>query len=329
MKITRRTALIGAPLASVLAMPAIRAANAAEAITYLYPAPSFLPAFVPHRLAESRGYFAAAGLTVTTQTGRGGADVAKQVGVGNMDIGGGMGETSMIVRANGVPVKGIAVLGGKSLYQIAARQSLGIKSIADLRGKKVGVIGYQDTGYFALLGTLSSLGIHKTDLQIQAVGPAGMTQLMIAESLDAIAAVPEWGVMIEDAGIKLDYFPIDGILPSMAQAVVASDDIIAKRPQALKGFVGALLKSVRACAADPAAAAKDFVAITPQQAGKEAEIEAILRRYAANVWPVANPADLGRFDPERLAKIQKIYVDNELIEKAVPVPELYTNEFVG
>lgn len=324
MNITRRTALVGA-----LAMPAIRVASAAEPLTYLYPAPSFLPAFVPHRLAESRGYFAAAGLAVTTQTGRGGADVAKQVGVGNMDLGGGMGETSMIVRANGVPVKGVALLGGKSLYQIAVRQSLGLKSIADLRGKKVGVIGYQDTGYFDLLGTLSVLGIHKADLQIQAVGPAGMTQLMIAGSLDAIASVPEWGVMIEDAGTKLDYFPIDGIIPSMAQAVVASDSIIAKRPKAIKAFVGALLRSVRECAKDPAAAAKDFAAITPQQAGKEAQIERILRRYAANVWAVAKPADLGRFDPQRLAKMQKIYLANELIEKAVPIPELYTNEFVG
>ena len=31
----------------------------------------------------------------------------------------------------------------------------------------------------------------------------------------------------------------------------------------------------------------------------------------------------------RMATVQKFYVDNNIIQKAVPVEELYTNEFVG
>ena len=108
MVLTRRAALGG-----LLAAPAIRAARAAEPVTYLFPAPSFLPAFVPHQLAMKRGYFAAAGLAVTFQTGRGGADAAKQVAVGNADLGGGVGETAMIVRPNGLPVRGVALLGDR------------------------------------------------------------------------------------------------------------------------------------------------------------------------------------------------------------------------
>jgi NitT/TauT family transport system substrate-binding protein len=324
MTATRRTIL-----ATLLAAPMIRRARAAEPVSYLFPAPSFLPAFVPHRLAEARGYYAAQGLAVTFQTGRGGADAAKQVAVGNVDLGGGVGETSMIVRANGLPVRGVALLGGKSLYQVAARQEAGIKGLADLRGRKIGVIGYQDTGYYTLLGVLASFGIHKTDAKIEAVGPAGMTQLMIAGSLDAIMAVPEWGVTIEGAGTKLDYFPVDAVIPSMAQAVLASDAIIQKRPQVVRGFVTAVLHALRDCQQDPAAAARDFVAAVPQQAGKEAEIEVIIRRYAKDVWPTDPPADLGRFDPKRLLKVQHSYIENDVIQTAVPVEELFSNDFVS
>jgi NitT/TauT family transport system substrate-binding protein len=325
MPITRRVFAAG-----LIAAPAlVGRAFAAEQVTYLFPAPAVLPAFVPHHLAQQRGYFTAEGLSVVFQTGRGGADVAKQVAVGNADLGGGVGETTMIVRPNGLAVRGVALLGGRPIFQVASRKAANIKALADLRGKKVGVIAYQDTGYYALLGVLAASGLKKSDLEIQAVGPAGVTQLMISGSLDAIMAVPDWSDAIESAGIPLDFFPIDDVFPAMAQAVLASDETIKKKPQAVGGVVRAILHAVRDCIADPAAAARDFVAAVPQQAGKEAEVERIVRRYASETYRTDPPSALGRFDPERLRKVEKFYVDNAIIPTAAPIEELYTNEFVG
>jgi ABC-type nitrate/sulfonate/bicarbonate transport system substrate-binding protein len=82
----------------------------AEDVTYLLPAPPFLPAFAPWMLAKARGYYKDEGLNVKFQTARGGVDVAKQVGAGNAVIGGGLGDTPVIVRPNGIPVKAVAVL---------------------------------------------------------------------------------------------------------------------------------------------------------------------------------------------------------------------------
>jgi len=325
MKITRRTAIGG-----LLATAAIRPAFAAPAqMTYLFPAPAFLPAFMPFQVAKKRGYFEANNLAVTFQTGRGGADVAKQVAVGNVDLGGGVGETSMIVRPNDLPVRGVAQLGQRSLFQLATRKDVNVKTIPDLRGKKLGVIGYQDTGYYALLAVLAANNIKRTELEIQAVGPAGVTQLMIAKSLDGIMAVPEWADTIETAGIPLDYFEVDKTFPAMAQAILASDKIIKERPEVVRGFVKAVMQGMRDCMSDPAAAARDFVAAVPQHAGKEAVMERILRRYVANVYRTEPPSALGTFDPKRLATVQKFYLENQIIQTAVPVNDLYTNDFLS
>lgn len=305
-----------------------RAAAATEKLTYLFPAPLFLPAFVPHHLAQARGYFRDEGVEVAFQVGRGGADVAKQVALGNAEIGGGSGDTSMIVRANGLPVRAVALLGGRSLYQIATRKDRAITALAQLRGKRVGVIAYQDSGYYALLGALAGSGIHKGDLQIEAVGAAGMTQLMISGDLDGITATPDWADAIESAGVPLDYLPFEQSFPAMAQAVLTSDKMIAERPAAVRGVVHAILRGVADCIKDPAAAAVDFCKAVPQQAGKEAEIKRILGRYVTQVYPVAQPGDLGRFDPERLRVIQKFYLENGIIQVAVPIEELYSNAFV-
>ena len=324
MKITRRTALGG-----LIAAAAVRPAFAApEKITYLFPAPSFLPAFLPSQLALKRGYYAKNNVEVTFQTGKGGADVAQQVGAGNADLGGGLGETSMIVRPNGLPVRAVAQLGSHPLFQVAARKESNIKSLKDLKGKKLGVIGYQDTSYYALLAVLAANGLKRDDLEVQAVGPAGVTQLMIAKSLDGIMAVPEWTDAIESAGVALDTYEIESIFPAMAQAILTSDKLVKERPAAVGGFVKAVIQAMRDCMADPAAAAKDYVAAVPQHAGKEAVMERILRRYVTQIYATTPDSALGTFDPARMKKVQDFYVANNIIKSAVPIEDLYTNQFV-
>ena len=325
MKITRRTALGG-----LIATAAIRPSFAAvEKVTYLFPAPSFLPAFLPFQLALKRGYYTKNNVEVTFQTGKGGADVAQQVGAANVDIGGGLGETSMIVRPNGLPVRAVAQLGSHPLFTLVTRKDIGVKGFADLKGRKLGVIGYQDTGYYALLAVLAAGGLKRDDLEIQAVGPAGVTQLMIAKSLDGIMAVPEWAVAIEEGGVALDYFPIEKTFPAMAQAILASDDVIKKRPEAVGGFVKAVMQAVRDSMQDPAAAVKDYVAAVPQHTGKEKTIETILNRYVKDVYATTPASALGTFDPKRIKTVQDFYVSNKIIQSAVPVDDLYTNQFVS
>jgi NitT/TauT family transport system substrate-binding protein len=324
MVISRRAVVGGIAGAAVW-----RPARAAEQMTYLLPAPASLPAFVPFQLAQKRGYFAANGLTVTFQTGRGGADVAKQVGAGNAELGGGVGETSMIVRPNGLPIRAVALLGQRPLFELVMRKAANVKTLQDLRGKKIGVSSYQDTGYYALLAVLAANGIKRTELEIQQVGFAGVTDLMIAQSLDGIMAVPEWPDAIESAGVALDYFPTDRIFPAMAQAIMASDKIVKEKPELVRGCVKAVLQAVRDCIADPAASTRDYVTAVPQHAGKEDQIERILRRYVTEVYHTEPPSALGRFDPERMRTVQKFYLDNNIIQTAIPIEDLYTNEFIG
>lgn len=304
-------------------------AHAQEKVIYLFPAPDFLPAFAPFQLAKSKGYYKAEGLDVEFQVGKGGADVAKQVAVGNADLGGGIGDTPLIVRANGLTVKGVALLGGQSLTAIYVRKDAGVKSLADLKGKNVGVLAFQDTTYYNFLAALASVGLTKDDVSIQAVGPAGVVQLMIAGSVQAISGVPEWAAAIEAANVPLDRYGIDQVFPAMAQAILASDKAIKERPKAVKGFVTATLKAVVEIMADPEKASKEYVAAVPQHAGKEKAMEAIMRRYTEQVYAPAKGLKLGQFDADRMAKVQKFYLDSKIVEIAVPVAETFSNEFIN
>lgn len=321
MKITRRTAISGLLATAV----AGRSYAAGEKITYLFPGPSNLPAFIPEQLALKRGYFSANKLDVVFQTVPGGAEVAKHVGAGNAQLGRGVGETPMIVRPNGIAIRAVAQLGSHSPYQIAVRQELNIKKITDLRGKKIGVNSYQDSGYYALLAVLAINGIQRSEVMIQAVGPAGISQLMIAKSLDGIMAVPEWSDLIESSGTALNYFKIDNDFPAFAPATLTSEKLIKERPEIVRGFVQAVLHAVRDCIEDPASVAKDCVTFMPQS---QAQIERVLRRYVTDIYQTNPPSALGTFDPKQLKTVQDFYLKNKIINSAVPIEDLYTNEFV-
>jgi len=301
-------------------------AVAAEAVTYLFPAPASLPAFGPIQLAKGKGYFAAAGLDVTFAVGRGGVDVAKQVGAGNAPLGGIVGDSPIVVRQNGVPIKTVALFGGKGFMQLVVRADSGVAKPADLKGKTVTVMSYQDTTYYALLGLLASAGLSQDDVNIEAAGPVGVWQAVAAGKSVGMAGVPDWIPAVQAAGVQVKILPTDEFFPHMAQAVAASDAIIKDKPELVRSFVKAALHGMKDIMDDPDKAAADFVKFVPEWTGKENQVKEAFAYYDKLVYP--GQKVLGAVDPERMAKLQDFYLAKGIIQKKSPVDELFTNQFV-
>src|SRR5260370_29494988 len=135
MKISRRLRMAGGSAFGLGVVNARAFSQTPEKVTYLFPAPPILPAFGPIQLAQGKGYFTAAGLDVSFAVGRGGVDVAKQVGAGNAPLGGIVADGPIMVRGNGVPVKIVAVFGGKGFMQLVGREDSGIEKRAELKGR--------------------------------------------------------------------------------------------------------------------------------------------------------------------------------------------------
>ena len=307
--------------ASFAAVPA----QSAEKVNYLLPAPGFLPAFAPWQLAKHKGYYAAEGLEVSFQRAKGGVDVAKQVGVGNAPIGGGIGDTSILVRPNGIPVRSVALLGGGSLVQLVARADRNINKVEDLKGKTITVMSYQDTTFFASQGILASRGLTRNDANIQAAGPQGVWKLFVEGKADAMMGVPDWIGIAYGAKVKLKIFNAQDYFPSMAQAILASDDMISKNPKLIQGLVRATLKGLKDIMDNPDAAAAEYVKAVPRW--KVAPMASTFKLYNKFTYP--GQAVLGAMDEKKLTELQDFYHKAGFIKKKSPVTDLYTNQFVN
>jgi NitT/TauT family transport system substrate-binding protein len=326
MTIKTRLAALG--LTTALIASAVPRAQAAEKVTYLLPAPAALIAFAPWMLAKHLKYYDDAGYDVEFQVARGGVDVAKQVGAGNAVIGGALGDTSMIVRPNGVPVKSVGVMGGGALTVVVARKDRGISKLEDLKGKTVTVLAFQDTTYYAFLGALASVNLKKSDVNAEAAGPAGITSLVIAGKADACACVPDWEIMVRDGlgAANTISFPTLDYFPSMSQAIIAADDVIKSKPQLVKGLVQATIKGMKFIMDEPKKAAAAYAEAVPSWKGKEGDVERILMNFTDRTYKGQKTP--GEMDESRLTKLQDFYVKEGIVPKAVPLAELYTNQFI-
>ena len=68
------------------------------------------------------------------------------------------------------------------------------------------------------------------------------------------------------------------------------------------------------------------MSFVPDWKGKEKGVHYAFQMYAKDVYP--GQAALGEVDAARLGKLQDFYLSKGFIQKATPVNELYTNEFV-
>jgi len=296
-----------------------------EPITYLLPAPQNLPDFAPWMLAKHLGYFEQEGLDVSFMAAKGGADVAKQLGAGNALVGGANGDTAIIVRANGVPVKTVAVLGSGTQFVVASHAHAPITEPAQLKGKTITVPTYAHSAHYILLGTLRRAGLTRDDADIQAAGFTGAWQLFAAGKAQAMAEGPGLIALAEEAGAKVVWMSPEKSFPSMGQAILASDAAIEHNPDLVQRLVRATLRGMKLIMTDMDAAVDAYMQAVPSYAGREAYIRRVFDLYNRNMY--ADQKVPGWIDEARVAAVQAYYVREGVASRAVP--DVYTNQFVG
>lgn len=319
-------AMLGGAGSSALAQSAAPAAAPLKEVTFLLAAPPGELAFAPFMLAQSKGYYAQEGLKIRWITVAGGAAVGKQLAAGNGDIGDALGDTPIILRNNGINVKGVALMGGHPLHQFITRTDRRILQASDLKGKTLSVMSYEDTSFFVSLGILSAGKLTRSDVTVTAGGPAGVWQDVASGRADALVGPPENAARIEATGVKVIQRPTDTLTPGMGQAIIASDKAIASDPETIRKFVKATMRAMAEIEKDPVGTSKAYVDAVPSYAGKLDMVTEVLTYYAKYVFP--SKLRPGEFDPAIVEYVQKSYVDKKVVRASLPVDSLYTNQFI-
>lgn len=295
-----------------------------DPFVYLLPAPKEAIVFAPFLLAEFDGHFAREGLAVRfEQVAGGGAKVGEALAAGRGDAGGALGDTPLILRAKDIDVQGVALLGRHSFLTLIHMRTL-VLDASSLRGKALGVPSFQDVSYYALKAFLQQHGLTPGDVTVRAAPPAELIDALGKGELHAIVGTVDWGVKAERGGVSLCYRPLDPYYPALAQAIMASDAHIARRPEAIRRFVRAVLAAMDDIVRDPDGAASRYLQRTSQADFDIDEVKRVFRLLATHVYG----ARAGRFDPQVMARAAVATAQEGLVPAGIDARPSYTNQFI-
>ena len=201
-------------------------------------------------VAEAEKLFSKAGINVTVQKFDSGRSVRDAMVAGRIDLGS-LGAAPFVVGAakGGLSALGTVAYAGGTLAVVASKKS-GIKSVAELKGKKVASQVGSETDHVFLNVIAPSFGLSKADLQMINVKFHDHVSAMAAGSVDAFAGVEPFPSVAEVEGIGTiltDYSKFD-IVPLM---LAVQKSLIDTRPNDLVAFLKGWLVAVRMFKEEP------------------------------------------------------------------------------
>ncbi len=214
---------------------------AADKVIISYSSRSY--AFLPAQVAVAKGFFKDENLdplliqmrSQVTVPALISGEVHYTLSFGNI-IGGAM---------QGLPFKILAVLTDKPLHSILGRPE--IKSIADLRGKRIGTQRIGGSDHLAAEAILQAKGIDLKDVQFVTLGgdEPVRTEILKKGLVDAICTVPPGPVRLAREGYNILGGPKDLKIGSPISAVAVTDIRLKNNREETKKVLRAVLRGLR------------------------------------------------------------------------------------
>jgi NitT/TauT family transport system substrate-binding protein len=262
----------------------------------------------PFFLAIDKGYFKAEGLDVTIDAATGGsAEAIKRVAAGGYDMG--VSDINLLIKdrdGNGTPTKAVFMVFDRPCYAIIARKSRGIGTPKDLEGKKLGTsVDSQATAAWPIFAQVNGIDVGK--VMIEDVGLPVREPMLAAGEIDAATGCSfEVYVDLQDCGVP----PEDLVLLPYADhgvvlygdAIVASPNFAAEKPEAVRAFLRAYVAALRDTVRDPALAIESALR-RGDDLKKNVELQRLRMAIRDNILtPAVATRGYGGIDPDRFAE---------------------------
>ena len=254
--------------------------------------------FAPFYLAQQAGYYRAAGVEVTFEN-KIDPDLVTLVGQGALDVGVADGTSVIPAVSQGIPIRYVTTIYGTYPSIVFAKASSGIKTAADLAGKKVGIPGRYGSSWIMLQALLASVGLAPdVDVTIVEYPDFGQGVAVQQGAVDAATGFSNnEPVQLELSGADAVVLQVDDIVALPGPGLIVGTATLDAKKDAVAAFANATLKAMFEIAADPTKGLDAAIAAVPELGADRTTQAAILDATIAT-WapPGGGPDDYGTID---------------------------------
>jgi len=253
--------------------------------------------FAQFYLAQQRGYYADAGLTVEFQN-KIDQDLIPLVGKGAIDVGIGDGTSVIPAVSNDITIRYVATIYGRFPNIVFAQASSGITRAADLKDKRIGIPGRYGSGWIMLQALLASAGLTTDDIKIFEYPEFTQRAALEQGAVDAATGFANnEPVQLELDGGTAVILRIDDITPLPGPGLIAGTSTLETKHDAVAAFVAATLRAMAEIKADPTVGLDAAIVAVPELAtARETQAAILAATIATWAGPAQDARGLGAID---------------------------------
>jgi ABC-type nitrate/sulfonate/bicarbonate transport system substrate-binding protein len=275
--------------------------------------------FVPLDIGIRQGFFRKRGLDVESIAFAGDAKMQQAAAAGSIEFMLGSGPGMGFI-AKGSPVKGIAAMAGPPLLLAIVVGPKGPATVADLKGKKIGVSTAGSLTYFLVSETSRRQGWGPKGIDIKPMG-AMPGQIAAIKRGDLDGSIMDIGnaFNLEQMGEGRILVRFSEMKDFHIHVIFGTDRIIATKPEVVRGFLAGWFESIQFMRKNKAETVKIAADVTQKS-------EAINARVYDELMPMFS--DDGRFDAKALAVLARSLVELEILPKEPDMRTLVNEAFL-
>jgi len=295
-------------------------------------------AAAPYAIATKMGWFAKDGIKVELVPMPGSTDCVKAVATKDVSYGVPSIEPVAIIRQQGIKIKNYYTAYQANIYGIAVPEDSAIKTLADLKGKKIGVTSMASAGFIVARALARENGFNPDkDVSIVVAGEAAQTAALLrSHQVDALSQFDTQYALTENAGAKLRLLDTSEIAKFPSNGFIALEDTIAnKRAETVAVARGYAMGTVFAIA-NPEAAIRILWEVFPQtKATGKTEADAMrddvkTLKARAKSWRLESVGakKWGENLVENYEKYAEFLFKNGVLKQQVSGADLVTNDLI-
>jgi NitT/TauT family transport system substrate-binding protein len=320
-RLSRRNLMAGLACGAAFPFSAkLAPAPAAEKLRVAKVVP-FAWTFTPLDIGMQEGIFAKHGLDIEASASSGDAKLQQILTAGSVDIGIGSGP-GMAFAAKGVPAKAVAEMyGAPRNMAVMVGYDSAIKSVADLKGKKLGCTTVGSLTAWIGERINAKEGWGSGGIEVVPIGGMPPARAAIkTHQIDGYIGALESGYMLEDAK---EWRVITAATPFVdhfiTHVLFAHDALIEKNPDTVRAFLAGWFETIAFMKANKEKSVEisaKVINLTPAVAA---------RVYDEQIGAFSTD---GTFDPQGVATLKKSFIEMDLLKDVPPDNVLFTTQFV-
>jgi NitT/TauT family transport system substrate-binding protein len=275
--------------------------------------------FAPFYVAQSKGYYKAAGLDVTFHHG-----VVNDL-IGSMVLGHdnfvfASGDEELVARSKNLKVVDVATIFQKFPVSLIVPADSPIHTLADLKGHTIGEPGPFGATHIGLLALLYQAHLTPNDVHIQAIGFTQVSALL-GRHVDAVMGYSNnEPLQLRQKGFAVRTFDVSDYQPLVSNGIVTTEDTLHNQSQLVQSFVQATLKGLKEVIANPSEAVQLSKSYVPGlDSGRAMNVlEATIPLWQGN-------GHLGYNDTSTWKSMEQFLIAQNIIPSGQDISQAYTN----